>query len=55
VFSTYQWGRTPDGAADGRGINALELYFDGTRWWISSAMWTSETTDNPIPAAYLPR
>jgi hypothetical protein len=55
VFSTYEWRRSPDGPVGGRGINSIELFFDGTRWWISSAMWTSETPDNPIPQQYLRR
>ncbi|HSJ10699.1 MAG TPA: hypothetical protein VK928_12325 [Longimicrobiales bacterium] len=54
VFSTYEWRTTPDGAVGGRGINSIELYFDGRRWWISSAMWTAETPNNPIPRQYLP-
>jgi hypothetical protein len=53
VFSTYEWRRTPDGPVGGRGINSIELFYDGTRWWISSAMWTAETPENPIPQAYL--
>ena len=54
VWSTYEWRTTPDGPVGGRGINAIDLYFDGTRWWIGSASWTSETPSNPIPAEYLP-
>lgn len=37
-----------------RGVNSLELYHDGTRWWIASVMWQSETAEHPIPAALLP-
>jgi hypothetical protein len=54
VFSTYEWKTTADGPVGGRGINSIELYFDGRRWWISSAMWTCETPANPIPRQYLP-
>lgn len=54
VFSTYEWRQSLDGPVGGRGINALELFFDGERWWIGSAMWTAETPQNPIPAEYLP-
>jgi hypothetical protein len=54
VFSTYEWRTVADGPVGGRGINAIELYFDGRRWWISSAMWTGEGPDNPIPSQYLP-
>jgi hypothetical protein len=55
VFSTYEWSTQPNGRVGGRGINAIELYFDGKRWWISSAMWTAETARNPIPTHYLPQ
>ena len=55
VFSTYEWRTAPEGPVGGRGINAIELYFDGKRWWITSAMWTGETPDNPIPLQYLPQ
>ena len=55
VFSTYEWSTTPDGPVGGRGINAIELFHDGTRWWISSAMWMGETPSSPIPAEFLPR
>lgn len=54
VFSTYEWRRAPDGPAGGRGINLIELFHDGRRWWISSAMWMQETESHPIPAQYLP-
>jgi hypothetical protein len=37
-----------------RGVNSIELYFDGRRWWIASVMWQSETADHPIPAELLP-
>jgi hypothetical protein len=55
VFSTYEWRRTLDGPVAGRGINSIELFFDGSRWWITSAMWTAETPQRPIPAGYLPK
>lgn len=54
VWSTYAWRRTADGPVEGRGINSIQLYHDGTRWWISSWFFDSERTDNPIPASYLP-
>ena len=24
-----------------RGINSIELYWDGQRWWIANAIWTT--------------
>ncbi|MBL8987803.1 MAG: hypothetical protein JNJ80_16140 [Gemmatimonadetes bacterium] len=54
VFSAYDSKRT---AADpkpfARGINSIQLFNDGTRWWIVSIFWEGETPSNPIPAKYL--
>lgn len=54
VFSTYEWRTTEKGPVGGRGINSIQLFDDGERWWITGAMWTSEEPENPIPAEYLP-
>jgi hypothetical protein len=37
-----------------RGVNSLELYWDGTRYWIASVMWQSEDEAHPIPPELLP-
>lgn len=54
VDSTYETiigaGTTPPM----RGMNSLELYFDGTRWWIASVMWQAEDAAHPLPAELLP-
>jgi hypothetical protein len=54
VFSTYEIRREKDGPVLGRGVNSLELYWDGSRWWIAAATWETERQDNPIPADLLP-
>lgn len=54
VFSTYE-ARTELEPIHLRGINTLQLMFDGKRWWIVSLMWQAESADMPLPAAYLPR
>ena len=54
IFSTYESRNRPDGPVIARGINSIELFWDGTRWWIASAIWDDERPDNPIPADYLP-
>ena len=54
VFSTYETRRAPGGPIIGRGINSIELFFDGDRWWIANAIWDDERPDNPIPKEYLP-
>jgi hypothetical protein len=53
VASTYEW-RTDENRATGRGINYIQLFFDGNRWWISGATWEEESKDNPIPKEFLP-
>ena len=54
VFSTYESRNTPDGPILQRGINSLELFWDGKRWWIANAIWDNERPDSKIPAEYLP-
>ncbi len=54
VFSTYESRQKKDGPVIARGINSLELFYDGKRWWVASAIWDDERPDNPIPAEYLP-
>ncbi|NUO82120.1 nuclear transport factor 2 family protein [candidate division KSB1 bacterium] len=54
VFSTYEARNTADGPVIARGINGLQLYFDGVRWWITAAMWDDERPENPIPKEFLP-
>jgi len=36
-----------------RGINSIQLWNDGKRWWIVSIFWQAETPDNPVPEKYL--
>ncbi|HYB53692.1 MAG TPA: hypothetical protein VEG84_07490 [Thermoanaerobaculia bacterium] len=54
VFSTYETREKPGGPLIGRGINSIELFWDGKRWWIASAIWDDERPDNPLPKEYLP-
>ncbi len=55
VWSTYETRRTETGPIIKRGINSIELFWDGKRWWIANAIWTDESKDNPIPKEYLPK
>lgn len=54
VLSSYEFRAKPDGPVLGRGVNTILLVFDGTRWWITSAVWDDERPNNPIPADLLP-
>lgn len=54
IFSTYESRRTlKDENPFMRGINSIQLWFDGKRWWILTIFWQGETADNPIPEKYL--
>ena len=53
VFSTYE-GRTETDTTVIRGINSIQLIYDGTRWWVVSVYWEAERPGNPIPPQYLP-
>jgi 3',5'-cyclic AMP phosphodiesterase CpdA len=55
VFSTYEMRQTPNGPGTGRGVNSIQLFYDGKRWWIISAAWDDERPDNPIPQEFLPK
>jgi len=54
IASTYESRLKADGPVIARGINSIEAFWDGKRWWIASAIWDEERPDNPIPAQNLP-
>lgn len=49
VWTTYETSTEKNGPVTERGINSIQLYYDGNRWWILSWMFDSERADNPIP------
>jgi hypothetical protein len=53
VLSAYEWRTVEDGPVGGRGVNSLQLYWDGARWWIVSAVWDEERPNAPIPPELL--
>jgi len=53
VWSTYEGRRSPEGPSFFRGINSIQLFHDGGRWWVMSVMWDNERPDNPLPEEYL--
>ena len=53
VFSTYE-GRAEADSTHVRGINSIQLIFDGTRWWVVSVYWQAESPGHSIPPQYLP-
>ncbi len=55
VWSTYESLHSlADPAPFARGINSIQLFHDGSRWWILSVYWLGETPEARIPAEYLP-
>jgi len=54
VFSTYESRRVAsDPQPVARGINSIQLWYDGKRWWVVTIYWEGERGDNPIPERYL--
>lgn len=55
VWSTYESRHDPsDPKPFMRGINSIQLFDDGKRWWILSVYWQHESTKYPLPEKYLP-
>ena len=56
AFSTYESRhKAEDPEPFTRGINSIQLFHDGQRWWVVNVLWDSERPDNPIPEQYLKR
>ncbi|MBA2572061.1 MAG: hypothetical protein H0V06_03375 [Gemmatimonadetes bacterium] len=54
VWSTYEARhKTSDPTPFLRGINSIQLFNDGTRWWVVSVFWAPETAAMPLPSSYL--
>lgn len=54
VMSTYQKHLHGSDQILGRGLNSIQLVFDGERWWIVSTAWDEENGAGPLPARYVP-
>ncbi|UKM64459.1 hypothetical protein GSB9_01007 [Flavobacteriaceae bacterium GSB9] len=55
VFSTYESYHSKENEKPFmRGINSIQMFYDGTRWWIVNIFWGQENDENPIPKKYLP-
>ena len=54
VWSTYESRHDPaDAEPFMRGINSIQLFHDGKRWWILNIYWQQESPAHPIPKTYL--
>ncbi len=52
AFSAYESYRNAETKPFARGINSLQLFWDGKRWWVLSIFWDSERPTNPLPAEF---
>ena len=54
VWSTYESRHNADDPEPFmRGINSIQLFHDGSRWWIVTIYWQQESVVDPIPAKYV--
>lgn len=54
VWSTYESRHNEDDPKPFiRGINSIQLFYDGNRWWIVNIFWQQESAEDPIPEEYL--
>jgi hypothetical protein len=49
VFSSYASRNAPNEKPFARGINSIQLFNDGSRWWVISILWDEESPNNPLP------
>lgn len=49
VWSTYESRHNADDPEPFmRGINSIQLFYDGNRWWIVTIYWQQESAEHPI-------
>ncbi len=54
VWSTYESRHDEnDREPFMRGINSIQLFNDGARWWIVTIYWQHESPSHPLPNKYL--
>lgn len=54
VFTSYESRHNPGEEPLARGLNAVQVYFDGQRWWIASIVWDTDRPGNRLPAELAP-
>jgi len=54
AWSTYESRHNADDPEPfARGINSIQLFYDGNRWWIVNIYWQQESGEDPISEKYL--
>jgi hypothetical protein len=51
VFTSYASRSAPDAKPFQRGINSMQLVYDGKRWWVVSILWDIDRPGNALPKA----
>jgi hypothetical protein len=53
AFSTYEAREKKDGPVIARGINSIQLFYDGSRYYIITIFWCHEAMGFQLPEKYL--
>jgi hypothetical protein len=53
AFSTYETRETKDGPPTNRGINSIQLFYDGSRYYVVNIYWCAESLGFALPEKYL--
>ena len=53
VFSTYESRHAKGEKPSARGINSIQVFNDGQRWWVLNILWEGESEQNPLPERML--
>jgi len=53
IFSTYETREKIGGPVTNRGINSIQVFFDGKRYYVLNVFWCAETMGFALPERYL--
>ncbi|MBL7863860.1 MAG: hypothetical protein JNK10_03225 [Cyclobacteriaceae bacterium] len=53
LFSTYETKEKIDGPVTNRGINSIQLFYDGKRYYVITIFWCAESMGFELPQKYL--
>ena len=52
AFSTYETKEKKDGPVTNRGINSIQIFYDGTRYYVMNVFWCAESMGFALPEKY---
>ncbi|HEU5290878.1 MAG TPA: hypothetical protein VFU05_09570 [Cyclobacteriaceae bacterium] len=53
AFSTYETKEKKDGPITNRGINSIQIFYDGSRYYVMHVFWCAESLGFTLPEKYL--